>query len=402
LHWNVTAVKFKGYVEVVEPFQVRGWAYDPEKILSALTVEVLIGDRTVGSTCANLFRADLEHAGIGSGEHAFIYNFDEKLDPADLDKVSVRVETANGSFQTLERVSGNGTLEIPVRPSVHFDGLTIDSDQRPIFVLGGARSGTSAMIQALLKLEHLKGHEEGHLIDLLAHLSKALNRFYRIKAIETTPGRSTMVSSVSQEYFEKSFNETFIRVIRSLFPDGSWVEKTPNADLILLAPRLRSIWPNSRFIFMKRRFLENLASRTIKFPSLDFSGNCRDWNDAMTAWLSVRPALHGVALEIDQRFLLRSPEEVAEGIGSLLKLRDFETQRLGQALRFDYPERTSPNRSDPIDISELGWTDEQTLEFERVCAKTMIAYGYTTDSSYSSGGTNPRFVATKERIFLFL
>ena len=387
LNRHITAVKFQGFVEVVEPFQVRGWVYDPQQVLSAPKVQILIGDHMVGSTCANLFRADLQHAGIGSGEHAFVYNFDQKLDPAEMTAVSVRVERVDGSLQTLQRIFEVGTLEEPVNPTIQFDGVTIDSDQHPVFVLGGARSGTSAIVQALLKLERFDGHREGHLFDLLARLSETLNRFYGIKANEMAPGRGTMASFVCQEYFEKSFNETFIRLVRSLFPLGSWVEKTPNAALILLAPRLRSIWPNSRFIFMKRRFLENLASRIVKFPSLDFQSNCREWNDPMTAWLTVRSALHGVAVEVDQRFLQGNPGDVAENIGTFLNLTDFEAQRLSQAFRFDFPERTSASRPGAIDISDMGWGVEQTHEYERVCAKTMIAYGYTTDSTYYHGGS---------------
>ena len=184
---------FVGYLEAVDPFQVRGWAYDPEAPSRELTVEILLHGRVVGVAHANIYRKDLEHAGIGAGNHAFIYNIDQKLAASDLSQVAARVPGTDASFETLHRVSITKASEIPPAVPLCFDGVLSDNDQHPVFVLGAARSGTSAMAQGLLKLDRFRGHQEGHLLDLLAHLSVALSKFYAEKADERTPGRNTMV-----------------------------------------------------------------------------------------------------------------------------------------------------------------------------------------------------------------
>ena len=375
-----------GYLEAVEPFQARGWVHDPAWPQRALMVEILLNGQTIGSVLADLHRKDLEQAGIGSGNHAFIYNFDQKLDPTDMAHVSARVAAGDGSFVTLSSIPVLETNAAPPVPPLSFAGLTSDSNQHPVFVLGAARSGTSAMAQALMKLDRFTGHQEGHLLDLLAHLSVALDKFYDGKADELAPGRDTTVSLVPREYFQSSLDELFIRTIRAVFPEASWIDKTPNSDMIHLAPRFLGIWPNSRFIFMKRRFLENAASRAVKFPSYDFSQNCWEWNNVMTGWFKVRSQLQGAAIEIDQRYLKDHPNEVAAAVQGLLHLTDTEQERLGQAFRYDYPERTSTSRQADMDISSMGWQQAQIQDFERACAETMAVYGYSTDSKYYRPG----------------
>ena len=90
---------FVGYLEAVDPFQVRGWAYDPEAPSRELTVEILLHGRVVGVAHANIYRKDLEHAGIGAGNHAFIYNIDQKLAASDLSQVAARVPGTDASLR---------------------------------------------------------------------------------------------------------------------------------------------------------------------------------------------------------------------------------------------------------------------------------------------------------------
>jgi hypothetical protein len=69
-----------------------------------------------------------------------------------------------------------------------------------------------------------------------------------------------------------------------------------------------------------------------------------------------------------------------------LHLTDTEQERLGQAFRYDYPERTSTSRQADMDISSMGWQQAQIQDFERACAETMAVYGYSTDSKYYRPG----------------
>lgn len=379
---------FKGFLEAVEPFQVRGWACDfscPEK---PLKIEILLRGEAVGTTLADLYRADLEKDGVGTGDHAFIFNFANRLSDDDLSNVSARIIREDGTAEALPILPD--AAQVPPRPqfarsTLEFRGIKSDDQQAPIFVLGTARSGTSAMAQALLKL--FPGHMEGHFIDLLAHLAVATNRFYEQNADEMAIDKHTMVSLIPVKYVHHALDAMFIRIIQDMFPSGSWVEKTPNSNMIYLAPRLRNIWPNSRFIFMKRRFLENLQSRIRKFPNYDFGRNCHEWSIAMAAWYRVRSYLAGSALEIDQDYLSNKPEEVASALCGFLGLAEMQGKRLGQALRSDRPERTSELTDHRVDLAGMGWTEPQIEEFERTCSKWMDAFGYSTDGAYFKPGS---------------
>lgn len=378
---------FKGFLEAVEPFQVRGWVCDttcPEK---PMTVEILLRGEAVGTTVANLYRVDLEKDGIGTGDHAFIFNFSKKLSDDDLKNISACVVQQEGANEPLpvlpEAARAPPQLEFSRTP-LEFRGNKSDEEQAPIFVLGTARSGTSAMAQALLKL--FPGHMEGHFLDLLAHLAVGTNRFYLQKADEQAINKDTMISAVSKNYVQDALDAMFVGMMRDIFPAGRWIEKTPNSNMIHLAPRFKKIWPKSRFIFMKRRFLENLQSRVRKFPKYDFERNSGEWSQAMAAWLGARPHLTGSAIEIDQDYLSNKPEEVALALRGFLNISEVEANRLGQALKNDRPERTSELTEQRVDLAGMGWTELQHEEFKRTCLKWMDAFGYSTDAAYFKPG----------------
>jgi len=278
--------------------------------------------------------------------------------------------------------------EAPARPSapLQFSGTSSDPAQYPVFVLGSIRSGTSAMVQGLLKTERFRGYQEGHMLDLLKHWAERLRSFYNLKHLDTLPDRNTMIGRVPIEFLEDALNHIFVDLIRQLLGEGHWVDKTPNPDAICLAPRFRELWPNARFIFMRRRALENLASRARKFPDYDFARNCQEWKDAMQAWLSVRGQLRGAAIEVDQMYLGRHPQEVAEQVRILLRLDAVETRVMAQVFAHDRPQRTAASPDEVLDLATIGWARPWIAEFELVCRPLMDQFGYTTDASYHRDG----------------
>jgi hypothetical protein len=383
------AMAIKGFLDAVDPMQIRGWAYDPLEPGKAVAVRAELDERPIAAGIANLYREDLEKAGQGDGSHAFIINLNRKLTPEEIDRVSVQAASGDGSWISLSRAASpeplagfeKGASTNPLRRRVELDDAYRDETQRPVFILGAARSGTSAMAQALLKLGIFEGNEEGHVLDLMAHLSVALRKFYDLKADDLT-GRNTTISRVPIEFFQERLDAMLIDLAPRLFSDSRWIDKTPNSDMVYLAPRLKKIWPNSRFIFMRRRFLENAASRARKFPEYEFERNAREWGRAMEAWLQVRSQLHGSAIEIDQKFLSEEPELVGDRVARFLSLTKIEEGRLTQALRYDMPERTSPNRPVDYDLSQMGWGDVENGYFAQYCEKPMRVFGYSTGTSY--------------------
>jgi hypothetical protein len=377
----------EGFLEAVELFQIRGWTFDSDRPDDVLTVEIVREGQVIGTVSADLYRADLERSGVGNGEHAFIFNSPIALPKGCLGSLSARVPAPDGQhalLPMLPEADRPSAQAVPSHSPLVFRGERVDLQQAPIFVMGTARSGTSAMAQALLKL--FPGHMEGHFIDLLAHLAVSTENFYDQKSDEMAAHKHTMVSAVSRNYVDDALDAIFVNTMQNIFKGGRWVEKTPNSNMIHLAPRLKKMWPKSRFIFMKRRFFENLQSRIRKFPNYDFERNCNEWSQAMAAWSSVRSKLTRAAIEVDQDYLSEQPKEVALALRNFLSIPEIEAKRLGQALENDRPERTSELTDRRVDQKGMRWTEVQIAKFEENCLKWMDAYGYSTDRSYFKPG----------------
>jgi len=78
----------QGFLELISHLRVRGWAYDADRPQTFLTIEICCNGALLGSTVANLYRNDLEVAGVGTGNHAFILNLDNGLSEADFPHTS--------------------------------------------------------------------------------------------------------------------------------------------------------------------------------------------------------------------------------------------------------------------------------------------------------------------------
>jgi len=374
-----------GFLEAVERFQARGWAFDRDQPERHLVVELLVAGQPVGTAIANLYRADLEQNNIGDGDHCFTFNFPQPLSGDLPGEVTARVRHESGHFALDRWRDGVAHTEPAEEPPelITFTGTSRDDTQHPLFILGAARSGTTAVAHALLKATRYKGYGEGHVLDLLAELYVAVDRFYDVKRDEdANPFRATTLRRVPIQFFREGFDSLAIEAMRSAFPDGWWLDKTPTVNMIHISGRLRRIWPQAKFIFLKRRGLENVASRTRKFAETSFELDCREWADAMRAWRTVRPRLEGCALQIDQHFMARAPDEVAREIAGFLALDPSETERLRQALAVDRPERTGDVFCQIYDGPELDWNAEQWQVFNDNCGAELEAFGYSSDISY--------------------
>ena len=133
--------------------------------------------------------------------------------------------------------------------------------------------------------------------------------------------RRTALGRVSSDAFQKLVRRAFAKLASELFPTPRWLDKTPTLEMVRASVLMRELWPNARFIFMKRRVIENLLSRRRKFPHGTTENHYSDWAAVMTAWLAVREKLGGAALEIDHRQLVVDPQEVASLIAAFLGWR---------------------------------------------------------------------------------
>jgi Sulfotransferase family len=373
-----------GFLGNVHRDQAVGWTYDRESPDRHLLVDIYCGDRWLGSTKANIFRADLAAGRIGQGDHGFCLRFEAVLEQSQLAHVVARARTGSDSNtgEPLPRFvsAPPATIGSPI-------DAYCDTAQFPVFVLGAPRSGTSAVAQALMASTPYKGHQEGQVIDLLTPLMHAVRRFYEAKAEDVTrPERITMIKQIPEGYFTNGICALFADAVRPLFPKGHWCDKTPTPEMIWAAPLLLRTWPNAQFIFVRRRAIENVMSRMRKFSGYSFETQCLYWTACMEAWRSVRGSLTGRALELDQHFVARHPEDAARAIGTLLALSAGEAHELARVLARHRPEQTGAHVQDLCDASAMDWSPDQWATFDRICGPTLAAYGYSRDTSYYASG----------------
>jgi hypothetical protein len=329
-----------------------------------------------------VFRADLQQAGVGDGDHAFVVQFPETLDETSLNlvkvmSVSTRFERRQINPLSVEEVPEPPVPEAFIEMPEAFDPL---AEQRPLFILGAARSGTSALAQGLLRSGIYEGYEEGHLFDLAARMVKTAHDYYDDHGDERQ--RGTLIARLPLRFFNEAIKEQFRTVGRLCFRGARWLDKTPRREMILCAPLLQEIWPQARFVFMKRRGIENVASRLRKFPEISFADHCRDWSEVMGSWRTVRATLGDAALEIEQLEIATDPASVVDRLATFLELSGTHAARLTRTLSVERPERTADRFGGVLDLDGMDWSTDAKLIFEDMCTLEMNAYGYSVDMKY--------------------
>jgi len=364
-----------GYIEAIQPFQVRGWAFDADRRSERCAIELRVHGIPRASGTADLPRDDLAREGIGDGGHGFVINIDDGLSDAELGELEAIAYAASGENWALPLLRAPAAAEAPAR--LRLEGFAaVNLEHRPVFVLGAARSGTSAIAQALLKCGAYEGYEEGHALPLIARLLQTVRVYYEENGEDADGSRSTQLADISVEFVLASIRSLFLDIAERMYPSRRWLDKTPTIGAIKVAPLLGELWPNARFIFAKRRGVENIISRTRKFSSLHFGEHCADWAGVMAAWAQVRDRLAGASLEIDQLDIAVRPGEIAAELAARLDLTAEQAQRALASLTFDYPERTGKMLLSYGSADDVDWTAEQRRIFVETCGAMMAAYGY--------------------------
>jgi hypothetical protein len=374
-------MRINGFVETLMPQQVGGWACDHDNYDLRFEIAVALKGEVVAQTVANLARPDLKRAGYGSGEFGFIARFPVVLSYADLDDVEIYVIGPDGERKPLDHL----------KERTAFKAKQQDTSSRPVFILGSRRSGTSAVTHALLRHTRYRGPYEGHVFDLLAPLRAAVKSFYKYKGdLINNPKMITMVGEVSPEYFESALADIFRQLAEKIFAVPLWLDKTPTPEMIRAAPSVARIWPEARFIFMRRRAYENLESHRRKFPEETFENHCTWWSSCMTAWLDVRGELGGRAIEIDQYLLAHDPALAASLIAETLSLEPDEQKNIAEFLTRGRPERTATDLNRIETGPAENWSEEQTQFFNQTCLPLFAPFLYAENADYFVSGDKSR------------
>jgi hypothetical protein len=420
----------QGFLESATPDLIQGWAFDDEAPTVRLVVQASLGAAQLGHVEASASRPDLQGKwGDNDGNHGFIIELAPTLSAQKVAEVTVRAARPdNDKWHELPRLVGN---EAVIRDAVAaiteaitasldemvsrvreaarqatekaehaseathgwgaIDGFWSDDPTRPplapeesfpVFVTGAARSGTSAITRALVNATRYRGFAEGHMLDVAFQLITAIEAHFDTK-------RRILPSEDAEFHFGRNRTERLHSAVRQLlrqlaagYTTPFWLDKTPTLAMVRSVPSIAQIWPNARFILMKRRALENIMSRQRKFPTRAFEENCGQWSSIMAEWRIVRSSIPGKFIELDQRSLLQEPVSVAERVGALLRLTVAEIDAVGDKLRTLRPEVTDPKATVIANIAATGWSAEMIETFRAICGPEVEAYGYTYDERY--------------------
>lgn len=256
----------------------------------------------------------------------------------------------------------------------------------PLFIVGSPRSGTSILVLALQGGGYF-GYNEGNFLSILRTIERAVDLHF--KTYGATDPR-LLTAHLDKGALKTALYRVIADAVAAQHVGKVWLDKTGNPEMIQAIPILRDIWPEARFIFAKRRAIENIASRVKKFPRRSFKNHCADWARNMAAWRRLMAKMPDLpAIEVDQRDIGEAPAETAARIAAFLGMPAEAQAKMAAIFGSETPQQTEPGSARRmLSLAGTGWTEQQLQVFHRSCDKQMRAYGYGEDETYREGATD--------------
>jgi len=262
--------------------------------------------------------------------------------------------------------------------------MTTEQIQKPAFLFGSTRSGTSILTAALKDCTPYKGFPEGHIVGLFKELNNAVNNYFE-QSTRALSNSANFIHHLSAEYVSDRLCEVIRRAYSDFHQGPHFVDKTPRLSTLHQLADIKKIWPDVRFIYCKRRAIENVASKIRKWPTVPFASHCRMWEMHMSKWLEIRDSFGDITLVIDQLSICRFPQKVADAIGKHLNLAPEEVNAISNYFRTNTPEQTGIIDA-VYDLDTIEWSVPKKRMFKKICQPIMNTYGYTTDTRYIEPG----------------
>lgn len=352
----------RGYLEALSSTFACGWAEfaagAPSHVFARLDHEVL------GFARADERRGDLEYAAQQGGLLAggFFLVFSRALAPEEQARLTIQLA---GEPEPLVRLP---ELKVPKLPVF------------PVFVVGSPRSGTSILTRALQAAGYA-GYREGNFLSLIHAFEFQINAHFKIFG---SSDPYVLTTHVDTTVLKLGVAGVLRDGVEKLYRGKPWLDKTGNPEMIEAIPILRAIWPDSVFIFAKRRAVENIVSRLLKFPAHSFEYHCADWTRNMNTWRRMRKTQTDLKyIEIDQRDIAEQPEETAALLADFLNMPSELAELMTGIFTRERPQETAHGTAlRTLTLGQTGWSAEQLDIFHRRCGVEMHEYGYTEDAGY--------------------
>jgi hypothetical protein len=250
-------------------------------------------------------------------------------------------------------------------------------DQRPVFILGAARSGTTALTEALRRAGFF-AWAEGHLFSTLPFLLGAIKRTWDHQMALQGGRVSDHASAYLDEY--QLLNQTiasYQQVYGAAAAGRRWVDKTPDYPSVALAPLLRHLYPRAVFVFLHRHPLKMVASRRRFFEGAEpIEVALQAWMAALVAWQEVRAGLDGFE-EVAQADLSLRTDEVVARLARRLEISADGAARMADYLRSQRPLSTGSSAdAGQLCLEDLDWADDLKHTCVELCEPLAQAWGY--------------------------
>ena len=244
------------------------------------------------------------------------------------------------------------------------------SDGLKVFILGPARSGTSAMFYAMQDVFGLDGEGESHIMPIFQRVAYTFARY--AESFEGATG--VLANRLDAGAFRQLITDHVCNEYGRIFLYGRFVDKTPGAEAIAGIPLIHDCFPDARIFLMRRSGIEVVQSHIQKFNA-EFQDACEAWAACMAAILEVQKAGVGVLL-LDQHDLASSPYTSAAEIATYMGFPE-KIQPLAEFFANNKVDRMSQHGwGTQLTLEDVPWTDEQKAMFERMCGSYMRAFSF--------------------------
>ncbi|GAA61863.1 hypothetical protein P20652_3752 [Pseudoalteromonas sp. BSi20652] len=263
----------------------------------------------------------------------------------------------------------------------------IELPDKVLFIVGSPRSGTSALGKACRKALKAHAHGESHVIEGISKALQSTDVFFEQSITAGINGN--LVNAVPKTVLLAEHLNMLRRIYKLYYGNSIHLDKTPGIPMLQSLPFALMAWPNAKVIFCKRRAMENIQSRIIKFPKVNFLQHVKQWKQSFAAWRQTRQVINQLLkrndwyIEIDQFDMANTPEQVVETVRNFLSLAEGEKKRLfAQLASADRPEQTTTHSSKAKSLDDFNWTETQLTELKQICDKEMKLQNYSYDSKY--------------------
>ena len=259
--------------------------------------------------------------------------------------------------------------------------------KRALLVVGSPRSGTSALGKACRKALRSSAHGESHVVEGVNRMLTTADAFFQQSKTASISGN--LVNAIPRTVIIAQQLTALRQIYRLYYGDEVLLDKTPGIPMLESLPLALMAWPHAKVIFCKRRAMENVQSRMIKFPKVAFEQHVKQWRQSFIAWRNSKQKINKLLkhnqwfIEVDQFDMATNTASVVTPISELLAFDKREKNVFEKQLSSDdRPEQTSVIQSRAKSIEDFGWTDAQIDIFKGICDKEMTLQHYSYDEQY--------------------